>query len=153
MPNFVVVENYSHEHKFNDFKEDYARGLSKTELIKKYDIPKSVWIEWKERMPKRRFYRNQRPKKPKMIRKLRGSFYYVKHPTGNVAVIRKEMDGRDLSYGSYPSMSIAEMVAAELDANDWDIKLAYDLLQEYAVPNSKRTLSGRLLRRINDNAL
>lgn len=148
MVNFNIVENYSHEHKFDAFKSDYIKGLSKIELVKKYDIPKSVWRDWKAKMPPRHYYKRGRPKRVKVRRILNLDDNYLKHTlNGNVTVFRKVTSSKVWSYSTYPSEEIAIMVRDKLKASDWDVDLADELLVKYAIPNSIQCLRNRLHRR------
>ena len=150
MVNFNIVENYSHEHKFPAFKEDYLKGMTKKDICKKHDIPKSVWTDFKSRMPPRLHSRNSRPKRSPILRNRRcEEGYLLKNTPKRYVTILRWVQGVDkyLSYGTYPNMETADKVAKLMVECDWDKYKAYDLLQEYAVPNSKRVLSSRLLKR------
>ena len=144
--NFKIVENYSHEHKFEDFKKDYVNGMPMKQLMKKHDITKSVWKEWKQRVPRRSQFREDKPRKTKKLKKNFSDHFFRKTYRDNVTVFRR-VDGGHYSYGSYPDMETAEMVCDKLVENNWDKQLALELLEEYAVPNSVRTLYSRMLRR------
>ena len=143
---FHIVENYSHEHKFEDFKTDYMNGMIKNDLLKKYEISQSVWREWIDRMPRKRAYQN--PRKSRKTKQIKHKEYhhFRRNYKGHYAVIRR-VDGHKYSYGTYPNKETAEMICKRLLECEWDKYIAYDLLQEYGVRNSIRVLSSRLLRR------
>ena len=145
---FRVIENYSHEHKFDGFKEDFLDGMSKEELRKKWEISPSIWKEWRSRIEAEGFTIKRfggRKKKPKKKRNREG--YLLKRTHKGNVTIRRWVGRKYYSYGTYPSSKVAEKVVAELLKNDWDKYVAYDLLKEHGVWNSKRCLLPRLLRR------
>jgi len=149
-PNFNIIENYSHEHKFPDFKRDYISGMSKVELCQKYDISPSIWREFKDRLPARLHSRNRRPRKSLLSRNRCNDegYLFKRNYKGNYTIQRLvRYTDKYLSYGTYPTLEVAEKVAEELVECNWDRFKAYDLVQEYAVTNSKRCLSSRLLKR------
>ena len=143
---FRIVENYSHEHKFEDFKTDYMNGMTKDKLLKKYDISNGVWKEWSSRMPTKRFHTNTKKPRQKQIKHYGDYHHFRKNTYGHIAIVRR-MDGHHYSYGTFPNKETAEMVCEKLLECGWDKYVAYDLLLEYAVRNSIRVLSSRLLRR------
>ena len=146
-PNFRIIENFSHEDKFEDFKTDYMNGMTKKNLVKKYELTNGVWKDWMERIPDRRPFQNHKTKKPKRLKKHFGEYHHFERTyKGNHSLYRR-VDGHKYSYGSYPDRETAEMVCEKLLECGWDKYVAYDLLQEYAVKNSIRVLSSRLLRR------
>ena len=136
--NFNIVENYSHEHKFDDFKEDYLDGMNKTDLCRKYEISPRIWYEWKERLPARKHSRSRRPYSPRLRTPCK-DYEFRRNEYGNVAVYRR-VNRYAYSYGTYPSMRIAEKVLKSLKESDWDIDVAVDLIKRYAVRVSKNYL-------------
>jgi len=145
---FHIVENYSHEHKFEDFKTDYMNGMTKADLLEKHEITNGVWKDWIERIPNRRPYQNKRtPKKQKKLKKHFGEYHHFERNYKGHSTLVRRLDGHKYSYGTYPSREIAEMVCEKLLECGWDKYVAYDLLHEYGVKNSIRVLSSRLLRR------
>lgn len=149
MSSFRIVENFDYEDRYDGFKEDFLNGMTKADLRDKYDIPPRIWREWRDRILKdnettRRFEGTyNRPRKYKT--NFSDNFFRTTYK-GNVTVLRR-VEGKNYSYGSYPSMDIAVKVRDMLVDSKWDKHLAYDLLQEYGVANSKRCLSCKLLRR------
>ena len=148
---FTIVENYSHEHKFDDFAVDYDNGMSKTELLKKYDISNGVWVEWRDRLDKRGWMKAHFKEEwdTEFDRTLLLESKLIKGYGSNYAVYRKLPNGRKKSYGTYSSKELAQKVRIELVANNWDYELAYSIIEKWATPKSK----SRLLRRLRcDNA-
>ena len=146
-PTFRIVEGYSHEHKFDDFKLDYMNGMVKSELMKKYEISNGVWKDWMERMPKKRSTQCTKHRKEKKQVRHYGEYHHFRTNYKNHVSLVRRVDGHKYSYGTFPNKETAEMVCEKLLACNWDKYVAYDLLQEYGVKNSIRVLSSRLLRR------
>lgn len=150
--NFHIIEGETdYEFKFSDFQEDFLNGVSKKELVDKYEIPPRIWREWRDKIVAHHNVSRKTSanwKKPRQKRRvITGDNFFRRTYKGNITLLRKMPYGRNLSYGSYPTRIVAEKVRDLLVANDWDKMLAFELLQEYGVPNSKRTLSRRLLKR------
>ena len=149
-PNFRFITP-DYESRFDDFHKDFDKGVSKSELTVKYDIPKSVWFEWRDRIfeenPKhfRRFRRGRIPK-PKKKRRVPRDGWVQGTPSRTYTVYRG-VNGNRVSYGTYPTKSIAEDVHSELVAHNWNSYVAYDLLKENGVPTSKRCLLSRIRER------
>ena len=148
-PNFRIVKpNY--ESRSDDFHKDFDKGISKSELTAKYDIPKSVWTEWRDRIfeenPKhfRRFRRGRIPK-PKKVRVRRDG--WVQGTPNRTYTVYRSVNGNRVSYGTYPTKSVADEVHGELVAHNWNPYVAYDLLKENGVPISKRCLLSRIIER------
>ena len=145
---FRVIENYSHEHKFDAFKEDFLKGLNKKELREKYDIPPSVWTEWRKRLEtefniiRRTGGRQKAPKgrtKPT-------EYIFKRTYKGNVT-IKRWLNGKYYSYGTYPSSKVAEKVADKLVKSNWDKFVAYEMVDKYGIPHSRKCMLPRILRR------
>lgn len=143
--NFRIVENESSEHLFESFLEDYKKGHSITKLREKYGITRGVWKSWRERMPLRKEAYNHRPRRERRRAKNLAESYVDDAKNG--CTVCRRIKGKRYSYGTYPSRKVAEMIHDELKQCDWDKEVAYELLHTYAIPNSKRTLSAKLLRR------
>lgn len=145
---FHIVENYSHEHKFDGFKEDFLKGMNKDELRKKWEVPPSVWRDFRNRIEAEFGVKRRKGGRPKRVkrRNTREGYLLQRDYKGNVT-IRRWVDKKYYSYGTYPSSTVAEKVAKELVNNNWDKYLAYELLNKHGVWNSKRCLLPRLLRR------
>lgn len=149
--NFRIVEpNY--EPMFNDFRRDFDNGVSKKDLREKYDIPNSVWFEWRDRIfaenptHRRRFHRG-RVAKPKVHRRIAYPEGFIKGThERNFTVIRK-IDGTRRSYGTYSSRDTAQKVLDELVAHKWNKYVAYDLINEHGISVSKKCLLPRILER------
>lgn len=146
--NCRVIENYSHEDKFDGFKEDFLSGMSKSELRKKWEIPPSVWKDWRNRIEAEFGIIRRKGGRPKRTRRRpnREGYLLKRDYKGNIT-IRRWIGKKYYSYGTYPSTAVAEKVVKELLEHNWDKYLAYELLKEHGVWNSKRCLLPRLLRR------
>ena len=150
--NFRIVENYSHEDKFEDFKHDFLKGVPKKTLMEEYNITQSVWRDWRDRI-KEHYIVDRRTtpirKKAKSKSKNLDRNYLLKQTyKGNYSIIRMVANHR-WSYGSYPNKECAIKIAERLVKCDWDRYVAYHYLQKYGVPNSVKILSTKLLNREN----
>lgn len=148
--NFRIIENFSHEDKYPDFVTDFRKGLTKKELVEKYEISDSVWLDWRKRIEDEYNIPVNPPKFSKKSSRKKlylDDWFFRKTYKGNISVCRRTDDRKYHSYGSYPDMDTAVMVKDILLEHDWDKYVAYDLLNKYGVPNSKRCLLSRILRR------
>lgn len=150
-PNFRIVE-VDYEPLFPSFKRDFDDGVSKKDLMEKYDISNGVWLDWKERILKdnplhpRRFRRG-RVKKPKVRSRKVYPDAFVKGTSDMTYTVFRKIDGTRRSYGTYPSKTVAEDVLNELVEHNWNKYVAHDLLEEFAVPVSKKVLLSKIIER------
>jgi hypothetical protein len=150
MNTFRIVENFDYENRYDDFKEDFLNGMNKSDLRNKYDIPPRIWKEWRDRILSENESNRRVKGTYKRPRKYKENFsdnFFRTTYKGNVTVVRRMDSGKNYSYGSFPDMDTAIKVRDLLVDSDWDKYVAYDLLQEYGVANSKKCLSCKLLRR------
>lgn len=151
--NCRVIENYSHEDKFEDFKNDFLMGVPKKVLVEEYGIGEAVWRDWRDRI-KEKYIVNRRTtpihkKTSRRVKNLDRNYLLKKSYKGNYSIIRM-LGKHRWSYGCYANKKCAVEIAEKLVESDWDKYLAYNYLQKYGVPNSIKILSTKLLNREND---
>lgn len=152
-PTFHIIEGYSCEDRFEDFRSDFINGVKKKDLLEKYDISNGVYLQWRDRifeelpnLPRRRTGGRQPQITPK-YRVCDDTMSFSKRTyNGNYTVCRR-VNRSVKSYGTYPSKEIAENVRGELALHNWNRYVAYDLINEYAIRTSKRCLLPKILER------
>lgn len=153
-PTFTIVESdYNHMDKFDDFEKDFLDNMNVRDLCKKYEIPRRVWLEWKiilkEKHPNLQRWTNKgRPLKKKEYSHVPlGERTIFRTPNGNYTVFRRVKNKGRMSYGTYRSRKRAEYVLSELRKYKWNKYVAFDLIQRYAIRNSRNYLLANVLER------
>lgn len=113
--NFRIIENPDDENLYNDFKKDFMdTSYSGLELMEKYGLGRTKYTSLRNKVCNE-LGLQRKPKKEKSRE------YIVKNLDD--WVIRKNINGKKVVFGSYSDLEIAMKVRDELVKCNWDKNL------------------------------